>query len=72
MSIHEEPELICHWKAVDVDPSGSMRFEREADRELPSAGVPEMASEAVAGSSILATAVVGIAVSDSLEPCWSV
>ena len=51
----EEPELICHWKAVEVDPSGSLRLEREAVREFPSAAVPEMEREPVAGSSTLAT-----------------
>ena len=51
----EEPELICHWKAVEVEPSGSLRLEREAFREFPSAAVPEMEREPVAGSSTLAT-----------------
>jgi len=51
----EEPELICHWKAVEVEPSASLRLEREAVREFPSAAVPEMESEPVAESSTLAT-----------------
>jgi len=51
----EEPELICHWKAVEVEPSGSLRLDKKAVREFPSAAVPEMESEPVAESSTLAT-----------------
>ena len=72
MFAQEEPELICHWKAVEVEPSGSLRLAREAERVLPSAAVPEMEREPVAGSSMLATAVVVGDVSDSSVPCRSV
>ena len=51
----EEPELSCHWKSVEVEPSGSETSDREALSVCPSAGVPEMKSEPVAGSSMLAT-----------------
>ena len=39
----------CHWKEVEVDPSGSERSAREAERVLPSAGEPAMFRFAEAG-----------------------
>ena len=55
--LFQEPSerRVCHWKEGVGEPSGSARFEREAERVFPSCGVPEICRLAVAGLSIFWT-----------------
>ena len=69
--LFQEPSELrsCHWKAVDGEPSGSTRLEREAESVLPSCGVPEICKLAVAGLSIFWTLEEVVRESCSVVPC---
>ena len=69
--LFQEPSerRVCHWKEGEGEPSGSARLEREAERVLPSFGVPEISRVAVAGLSIFWTLEAVVRESCSGVPC---